>query len=170
MSGKAIGIRLPLGYRGNVSRTPDTIISPFTNKGEDNIPYGAPVVFDKETKGVRALKSGDAAATAPIVGIAVRHIGQPYSDSPEGYYYAPGDVVDVLVRGSIVVELSDTEEIAAQGKLFACDGSHEDHQPGDFVCKAGDNSDTIEVPGAIIATGVTDESNLAEITILTRSI
>ena len=59
MAGKAIGKTLPFGFRGNVARTPDTIIQAFTNVGTDAIPYGAPVVYDATNKGVRAVKSTD---------------------------------------------------------------------------------------------------------------
>lgn len=169
MSGKVIGIRLPFGFRGNVSRTPDTVISPYTNVGEEPIQYGEPVIYDAENKGVRKIKSTDTTAeTAPVIGIAVRHIGQPYADSPDGYYYAPGDVVDVLVRGSVMVELADVASLAARGKVYVCNGADEAKPAGSIVC-AADSEKTLEVPGAIFATGEADGSNIAEVTILTRN-
>lgn len=169
MSAQAIGIHLPLGYRGNISRTPDTVISPFTNLGDEPIQFGEPVIYDATKKGVRKIKSTDSTNT-DIIGIAVRHIGQPHADAPDGYYYAPGEVVDVLVRGSIMVELADTASLAPRGKVYVCNGSHESHAAGEIVCDAGSNSDTLEIPGAAISTGEADANKIVEITILTRSI
>ena len=118
MSGKAYGKTLPYGFRGAVSRQPDTLIQSDTNVGNPAIQFGAPVVFDATNKGVRALKSTDETAS-DIIGIAVRRIGQPYADSEDGWYYKKGDVVDVLVRGSIAVELKATTGIAPRGQVYA---------------------------------------------------
>ena len=174
MSGKAYGKNLPYGFRGAVSRQPDTLVMPFTNLGTTNIGYGEPVVFDTTKKGVRQVASGD--ATSAIIGLAVRRVGQPYVDDPMGYYYKAGDTVDVLVRGSMTVEVLDTTGIAARGKVYCCNGSaastDEDRVAGAIVAQAasGDSPDTIEVPNTVFATGVCDSNNIAEVTILTRSI
>lgn len=170
MAGKAYGKTLPFGFRGAVSRQPDTLIQSFTNTGEENIDFGEPVVFDATKNGVRKIKSSDTeAASAPIIGIAVRRVGQPYADSPDGYFYAPGDTLDVLVRGSIMVELKDKASLAARGKVYVCNGSDESKPAGSIVC-AADTTKTLEVPNAIFATGNCDGNNIAEVTILSRSI
>ena len=168
MAGKVIGKTLPFGFRGNPSRNPDTIIDSFVNTGSANIEYGEPVVFDPATKGVRKLKTTDS-GTVKIIGIAVRRVGQPYVDSPMGYYYKPHDMVDVLIRGSIMVELAATTGIAANGAVYARNGSGGDDKPaGGIVCASG--GDTVQVPNAVFAIGEHDANNIAEITILTRSI
>ena len=160
MAGKAIGKTLPFGFRGNVARTPDTIIQAFTNVGTDAIPYGAPVVYDATNKGVRAVKSTDSDATA-IIGSAVRHIGQPPADSPSGYYYAAKETVDVLVRGTIVVELKATTGIAARGQVYV------DPTDGEFTTVSTSN---LAMPNTKFTTGEYDGDKIAEVTILSRSI
>lgn len=159
MAGKAIGKTLPFGFRGNVARTPDTIIQAFTNVGASAIPYGAPVVYDATNKGVRAVASTDTAAA--IIGIAVRHIGQPHADSPDGYYYAAKETVDVLVRGTIVVELKATTGIAARGQVYV------DPTDGEFTPVSTDN---LAMPNTKFTTGEYDGDKIAEVTILSRSI
>ncbi len=160
MAGKAIGKTLPFGYRGNVSRTPDTVIQAYTNVGNTNIPYGAPVVYDAANKGVRAVKSDDNDATA-IVGIAVRHIGQPKADAPTGWYYGPKDVVDVLVRGSCMVELKATTGIAARGQVYV------DPTDGELTSVSTSN---LALPNTQCSTGEYDSDKIAEVSILARSI
>lgn len=159
MSGKAYGKTLPYGFRGAVSRQPDTLIQSYTNVGNTAIQFGAPVVFDATNKGVRALKSTDETAS-DIIGIAVRRIGQPYADSEDGWYYKKGDVVDVLVRGSIAVELKATTGIAPRGQVYA------DPADGELTSVS---TDALAIPNAKFATGNYDSNNIAEITILERS-
>lgn len=168
MAGKVIGKTLPFGFRGNPSQNPDTLIEAFVNTGDDNIEFGEPVVFDPATKGVRKINSTDSAGTN-IIGIAVRHIGQPYADSPDGYYYKKHDMVDVLVRGCIMVELAATSGIAARGNVYVRNGSGGDTKPaGGIVCASG--GDTVQVPNAVFTIGEYDANNISEIVILSRSI
>ena len=169
MSGKVIGKTLPFGYRGTPSRNPDTLIEPFVNKGEESINYGDPVVYDPTLEGVRRLKAGDTATA--IVGIAVRRVGQPYADSNNGYFYAAGDMVDVLIRGSITVEVEDKDNIAPRGAVYAdpatgelsSAASHTDEETSTTV-------NHLAVPNAIFTHGKVDSNLITEITILSRSI
>lgn len=163
MAGKVIGKQLPFGFRGNVTRTPDTIIAPYANIGADNIQFGEPVAYDAAEKGVRKVTTGDTAEN--IIGIAVRRIGQPYADNEQGWYYAKGDTVDVLLRGSIAVEVADAAGIAGRSKVYV---KTTGENAGTIVCAAADGA--VEVPNAVFAIGECDASNIAEVTILTRSI
>ena len=160
MAGKAIGTTLPFGYRGNVSRTPDTVIQSYTNVGTDNIPYGAAVIYDATNKGVRAVKSTDSTAS-DLIGIAVRHIGQPKADAPTGWYYAPGEAVDVLVRGSCTVELKATTGIAPRGQVYV------DPTDGELTSVSTSN---LALPNTKFSTGEYDGAKIAEVSILARSI
>lgn len=171
MAGKVIGKTLPFGFRGNPSQNPDTIIEPFVNTGDEVIEYGEPVVFDPSTKGVRKIKSTDTVGTH-IIGIAVRRVGQPYADSAMGYYYKKHDMVDVLVRGGIMVELAATTGIAARGSVYVRNGANSDNPAGGIVCQAasGEGADTVQIPNAVFTIGEYDSNNIAEIVILTRSI
>lgn len=160
MAGKVIGKTLPFGFRGNPAASRDTIIEAFRNVGQVNIQFGAPVVFDATNKGVRALKSTDSDATA-IIGIAVRHAGQPYEDSNAGYYYKPNDTVDVLVLGQITVELKATTGIAARGQVYA------DPSDGELTSVSTNN---LAIPNAVFVNGDFDGDKITEIAILKRSI
>ena len=168
MSGKAYGKNLPFGFRGAVSRQPDTLIQSYVNSGNANIEFGAPVVFDTATGGVRKVAASGDAATA-IIGLAVRRMGQPYADDPKGYYYKKGDVVDVLVRGSMTVELEATTGIAARGTVYVNPTTGELTS----VSSHGSDSDAVAhlaLPNTVFATGNYDSNNVAEVTILSRSI
>lgn len=165
MAGKVIGTKLPFGFRGAVSRTPDTIIAPYPHVGADPIQFGEPVAFDATNKGVRKVAATDTASA--IVGIAVRRVGQPYADDEHGWYYKQGDVVDVLLRGSIAVEVASDTGITARGAVYVCKGSG-DNAAGSIVCAIGD--DTLEMPNTVFAIGECDANKIAEVTILTRSI
>lgn len=159
MAGKVIGKNLPLGFRGAVSRQPDTLIQSYTNVGNADIQFGAPVVYDANKGGVRALASGDAATA--IIGLAVRRIGQPYADNDQGWYYKMGDVVDVLVRGSMTVELKATTGIAARGQVYV--------DPNDGALTSVSDSN-LAVPNTKFSTGKYDSNKIAEVSILARSI
>lgn len=167
MAGKVIGKTLPMGFRGNVTRIPDTIIAPYCNVGDELIKFGEPVIFDTDLKGVRKIKSTDTTA-ANLVGIAVRRIGQPYADDENGWYYKQGDTVDVLVRGSIAVEVAVTTGIAARGDVYVCNGATEGENAGAIVCAAA--SGHLKLPNAVFATGNFDSDKIAEVTILSRSL
>lgn len=172
MSGKVIGTTLPYGFRGGVTRNPDNIVSPFHNVGGTPIEYGEPVVFDPEQNGVRRMTAEDSNADN-VVGFAVRRMGQPHSDSPDGWYYGVDETVDVLIRGSMTVELAETSGAAARGKVFVCNGSKatesdKTRAAGAIVASSG--NDAFPIPNVIFATGKYDGNNIAEITILTRSI
>ena len=164
MAGKAIGKTLDFGYRGAVSRTPDTLIQAYQNVGEANIQFGEPVVFDATNGGVRKITTTDTDNTN-IIGIAVRRMGDPYADNAQGWYYKQGDAVDVLVRGSIVVELKATTSIAARGSVYVANGNNST-TAGDLYCASG--SGLVQVPNAIFSTGKYDSNRCAEITILER--
>ena len=164
MAGKAIGVNLDFGYRGAVSRTPDTLIQAYQNVGDDPIQFGEPVVYDATNGGVRKIKTTDTTNTN-IIGIAVRRMGDPYADNPQGWYYKAKDTVDVLVRGSIVVELKATTSIAAHGKIYVANGNNST-TAGDLYCATG--TGLVEVPNAILTTGKFDSNKCAEITVLER--
>ena len=164
MAGKAIGKTLDYGYRGTVSRTPDTIIQAYQNVGSANIQFGEPVVYDATYGGVRKIGTSDTDNTG-IIGIAVRRLGDPYADNDMGWYYKQGDTVDVLVRGSIVVETKSQTSIAARGSVYVANGNNST-TAGDIYCASG--SGLVQVPNAIFTTGKYDANKCAEVTILER--
>ena len=169
MPGKVIGNSLPIGFAGNPSRMSDCVIAPYMyaagNSG--NIQFGEPVAFDAVNGGVRKVASGD--TSAAIIGIAVRRMGQPKSDDANGWYYKPGEEVDVLLRGSIVVPVLNATSIAARGTVYVCNGTGDSRPAGSIVCASGD--DTIQMSNAKFSTGKIDAGDMvAEITLTERVI
>ena len=164
MAGKAIGKTLDFGFRGTVSRTPDTLIQAYQNVGSADIQFGEPVVYDATNGGVRKITTTDT-TNDNIIGIAVRRMGDPYADNDKGWYYKQGDCVDVLVRGSIVVELKATTSIAAHGAVYVANGNN-DMTAGDIYCASA--TGRVQVPNAIFSTGKYDSNSCAEITITER--
>ena len=170
MPGKVIGEKLNYGYAGTPSRMPDCIIVPYKfdiAHAGSKINFGEPVAFDATNGGVRPLTSSDTATA--VIGFAVRRISQPKSDDANGWYYAPGEVVDVLVRGSMSVKLVDTESLAARGQVYVTNGKYASRAAGGVMAKNDStNGDTLAVPGAIFSHGQVDGDNVTEITLTQR--
>lgn len=158
MSGKVIGKTLNYGYPGTVSRASDTVILSYPVV-DGLIKFGAPVVFDAAKNAVAPVSADSEAAN--IIGIAVREVRQPYEDSEEGWYYKEGDVCNVLVRGTAVVEVGVATGMAARGAVYvkADDGSW-----------TSVSESNLAVSNAIFATGKVDGNSIAEITLLERLI
>lgn len=173
MPGKVIGDKLPRGFAGTPSRMSDCVIAPYNYPATEtgNIQFGEPVVFDPTTKGIRKIASTDTADA--IIGIAVRRMGQPKSDDENGWYYKPGEVVDVLIRGSITVPVLDATGIAARGGVHVCKGTTTGRPAGAIVCQAatGSGADTVQIANAKFSNGEIDSADLvAEITLFERVI
>lgn len=163
MPGKVIGTALPFGFAGNVSRMSDCVIAPYKYDATltGNIAYGEPVAFDPTTGGVRKLASTDE-SNAVIIGFAVRRLGQPRTDYADGWYYAPGDTVDVLLRGSMSIALEATTGIAARGAVYV--------DPATQKLYAATDTGRLAIPNAKFAAGVADGNKVAEITLFERVI
>lgn len=169
MPGKVIGNSLPIGFAGNPSRMSDCVITPYLYAASQTgkIQFGEPVAFDSATGGVRKVTSTDTADS--IIGIAVRRLGQPKSDDSDGWFYNPGESVDVLLRGSIVVPVLNATSIAARGGVYVCKGTGTNRPAGSIVCASGD--DTILMANAKFSTGKIDSGDMvAEITLTERVI
>ena len=165
MAGKVIFTNLPKGYAGNVSRMSDNVITPFNYAASltGNIYFGELVAFDATTNGVRKLASGDSAAA--VIGAAVRHISAPKVDSNDGYYYAPGETVDVLVRGSIMVPVEEEEGVtlAPRGTVYV--------NPATGKVYGATGTGRVALTNAKFGNGAYDEENgVAEVTFFERVI
>lgn len=174
MPGSAIGIELNLGYPGSVSRSIDTIITPRPIKsnvtgGEETEPsilFGEPVILNDDNTYSRFGASGTAAAFA---GIAAREVKQATSYYSACGSYLPGEVADVIERGSVTV-LCNVGTPKAGGKVYirtAANASIPNGVIGQFEAEA-DGTNTIEITNARWKTGKKDGNNVAELTILTR--
>ena len=166
MPGKVIGTSIPYGFAGNVSRMSDNVIAPYkydiAHANDGNIAYGEPVALDTTNGGIRKLDSTADATNANVIGFAVRRLGQPKTDYPNGWYYEPGETVDVLLRGSVSVELEDATGIAVRGSVYA--------DPATGKLYAATATGYITVPNAVFSSGKADANKVAEVTIVERVI
>ncbi len=103
-----------VGYAGAISRSVDDVVASFANTSNRSIPFGWPVFLDADGVGVVPINEDMTTANdaGRFVGIAVR---SP-SKTPDVYYdpanvaanstacYEKGEIVDVLTRGTVVVD------------------------------------------------------------------
>ena len=104
------------GWPGSISRSVDDIVITRANGGTTDILPGKPVFLDTSTGKVKAFANGMTFST--FVGFAVR----TPSKTPDSYgesvaAYKPNEPVDILVRGTIVVETNGT--ISPGGNVHA---------------------------------------------------
>lgn len=174
MPGSAIGIELNLGYPGTVSRSIDTIITPRAVKSavtdgketEPSILFGEPVILNGDNTYSR-FGAGGTAAT--FVGIAVREVKQATDYYSGCGSYLPGEVMDVIERGSTTVKCN-LGTPAAGGKVYIrikANTAKPTGVVGQFEAEA-DDTNTVEIANARWKTGKIDSSKVAELTILTR--
>ena len=96
------------GYSGTVSRSIDDIIISIRNAGSADIPFGAPVFMSSE--GAVPFDIATPQDFTSFLGFAVRVADKTPDEYPSGQFgtqpqgvWHPGDVMEVLVRGSIAV-------------------------------------------------------------------
>ena len=108
-----------LGWPGAISRSVDDIVVSLKNNSETPIPFGAPVFLSSNGSGVEPFSSTSSGGTPQsfdsFVGFAVRAAAKTpdiYSQSQDMEFFTgnqagawnPGEVVEVLVRGTIAVK------------------------------------------------------------------
>lgn len=175
MPGSAVGIELNLGYTGTVSRSIDTIITPRVVKSvvtsgvetEPSILFGEPVLLNVDNTYSRFGTTGTAATFA---GIAVREVKQATDYYAASGSYLPGEIVDVLERGSMTVKCNVGTPTAG-GKVYIrtiANAAIPLGVIGQFEA-AADSTNTIEITNLRWKTGKIDGNKIAEVTILTRS-
>ena len=118
--GKVLGT-FSKGFPGAASRSNDEVIVSLVNAGTTDIEFGAPVFLTGDGKGVQNFLNTDGGGTPQtfekFVGFAVRAANKTPDDYPTSQDYNvnadsnnqhavwhPGEAVDVLVRGSIIVK------------------------------------------------------------------
>lgn len=176
MPGKAIGIELNLGYPGTVSRSVDAIITPkviksnVTSGKETELPiaFGEPAVLNTDNTYSRF---GASSKVTDFIGIAVREIKQATDYYAASGEYLPSEVCDVLNRGSVTV-LCNNGTPTAGGKVYIRikeNAAIPNGVIGQFEAEA-DGENTVEIPNLKWTTGKKDSNNVAEVTVLTRTI
>lgn len=174
MPGSVIGKELNLGYAGTVSRSIDSIITPRVVKSkinngietEPNIAFGEPVALNSDNTYSRFGATGTAATFA---GIAIREVKQATDYYAANGAYLPGEICDVIERGSVTV-VCNAGTPTAGGKVYvriAANASVPNGVIGQFEA-AADGANTIEIPNARWKTGKLDSNKVAELTIINR--
>lgn len=109
------------GFPGTVSRAVDDIVASFVSKESTaNIAFGAPVMMKSDGSGVLNFTctiSTSAETMLPVLGIAVRTVKTPETYGGNDPVYAPGEITDVLTRGSIIVKVNSGTPKAG-GKVY----------------------------------------------------
>jgi len=148
------------GYPGAIARAVDDIVISMANKGDAPIAFGMPVALSEEKDGVMPF-DGSYHTAADFVGVAVRNP----SKTPDTYgdntgSYAENELVDVLVRGHIVVKLAGTDP--GIGDAVSIKKSS-----GGFAVGSGDSYVALQ---NLRLSAVPDANGMAEILLTTRNL
>ena len=149
------------GYAGAVSRSIDNIIVSMKNAGSDAIPFGTPVFLASGENSCRPF-SQSTSTTANFLGFAVRAADKtPDTYGSSEAAFAADDPVDVLVRGSMVLQFANSVSPGSSVYIRIADGV--------LVTDAGASGTTLQLPGVTVRT-VSDEGNRAEIVLTKRNV
>ena len=154
------------GWPGSISRSADDIVVALASReSEAEIAFGAPVWLADAGSGVRNWVSGD--TLEGFVGFAVRVPAKTPRVYPLGAAdeagsrgsWQPGEPVDVLVRGSIVVDTGGSPVPGGQVYLNPATGK--------ITASPGSNPASLELTGCRFR-GESDSRGRAEIVIGVR--
>jgi len=182
---------LNLGFPGNVSRLADDVIASRPVLTTANaIPFGSAVVIISNNAGTFGggdsyesvadfIAGGGTMTAALFAGVAVRNVKTLLSYTSLGNnddvaqigQFAPGELAEVLERGSITV-VCNVGTPVSQGAVYlriAANASIPAGVVGGFEA-AADGANTIDLStvGVVWRTGAKDANNVAEITLKTR--
>lgn len=146
------------GFAGAVSRSADDVVASYPSKEtEANIAFGAPVVLSGG--GVKNWQTDSAAAD--FIGFAVRVVKTPDTYGGSLASYAPGDTVDVLKRGAVIVNVSGGTP-ATGGSVYVVKATGK-------VTALADGSNTVQLTACRFA-GAKDADGNAELVVTERSL
>lgn len=149
------------------------------------IPVGATITAVTPTsitisKAATSTGAGVAIYVASFDGIAVREVKtnvtsylnmeQTGSNTPVVGYYAPGEITEVLERGSIAAQINGGNVFAGAPVMIrlVLNGSIPAGVVGGLEGYTQGDSGLLQLPNVVFRTGVLDANNVAEITILNR--
>ena len=148
------------GFAGAIGRNLDDVVVALANKSGEAIPFGTPVVLSSDQTGVIPF-DGDTHTADDFVGVTVRNPSKtPDTYGSDTADYAANDIVDVLTRGHIVVELDASG--AKMGDAVAIDKS-----TGGFTTGTGN---TVVPLTNVHLSAAPDSLGMAEILVNTRNI
>ena len=155
------------GWEGAIARAADDIVISLPNKSNAAIDFGKPLALNSDRDGVIPFDGSTAGAhhlAADFLGVSVRNP----SKTPDTYgsstgSYAANDLVDVLVRGHIVVKCQNSNAKQGQAVSILISGNN----AGKFTVATGD---TVVALNNVHISGAPDTNGLAEILLNTRNI
>ena len=155
------------GFAGAVSRSIDDIIISVRNAGSVDIPFGAPVFMTSD--GAVPFDISDPQEFASFLGFAVRVADKTPDEYPSGQFgttpqgvWHPGDVMEVLVRGSIAV--ASAASGTQGGKVYVRKSD------GKITATAGSSGSTVELENVRIKRPRDASGSCAEVVVLNRNI
>ena len=149
------------GWPGAVSRSIDDIVISARNGSGADIPFGA-AVFQVAGEVTCTGFSADSSTAEKFLGFAVRAADKTPDEygSSQGSY-APNDPVDILVRGSMVLEFANNATPGACVYIRKSDGK--------YVTAAGAEGTTLLLPNVTVRTA-RDGSRCAEVVVTKRNL
>lgn len=197
MPGTTIGTQMSMGYPGTFSRNGDCIIeqkpvAAAESSAPSGINFGDAVLLVQSATGGSWVGAPQAIANShtPVMtqgsnycfaGVAAREVKtmtsynvQPAASAVLGGY-SPAQIADVIVRGSVTVEIQNptSASIVAGGKVYLRIATGTGTVLGAFE-PAADGGNTVQLTNCYFTTGVTSldaNGNLvAEITIINRNV
>ena len=150
----------PNGYPGAVSRAKDDVIIPMKNHENVSLAFGTPVF---QVSGERSCKSyGDGVTAEDFIGFTVRIAAKtPDTYGSKTACYSPNEPVDVLTRGSIVLEFASTAHPGDAVYLRKLDGK--------LVTNPGTEGTTLQLPNCTVRSP-RDTAHCAEVVVTKRNI
>jgi len=148
------------GWPGAVSRSADTVIAAHANRHSAAIGFGVPVVLDNAKAGV--VPFGASSTAADLIGFTVRSA----SKTPDTYgtnvgVIHPGEIAEVLVRGSMTVEVESGSPVPG-GKVYLVKATG-------AVSASADATNNVELTNVRFRS-TRDAARRAEIVILERNL
>ena len=149
------------GFPGAVSRSTDNVIISLRNDGDVPIPFGAPVFHAPGDTACR-LFDAETSTQAAFLGFAVRAADKaPDVWGESEAAFAPNDPVDVLVRGSTVLNFAGTTAPGSSVYIRKSDGS--------IVSSPGGEGTTLQLPNVTVRS-TRDSQNRAEVVLTRRNL
>ena len=149
------------GYPGAASRSIDNVIISMKNANEADIPFGAAVFQKPNEVSCRAFNESTSTGDN-FLGFAVRVPDK----TPETYgsdegVFTVNDPVDVLVRGSVVLQFTTAVVPGASVYIRKADGK--------YVTEAGASGTTLLLPNVTVRTA-SDGNQCAEVVLTKRNL
>ena len=161
------------GWPGAISRSIDDIVITLKNVDDDPILFGAPVFLDTYGDGVVNFIPNGSQTFARFVGFAVRDPAKTPNEYPTGQdmvigqgsqagQWEPGQEIDILVRGSIVVRAFAGFRPGGNVYIRKSDGT--------LVSNPGSEGTTINLENVRMRQPQRGAGNTSEVVVLTRNI